>query len=71
MRTQFCSLIQSPDASEGASAASRYSTERTPITALLFEAKQKVALPVVQIEDEDEDGGEDDRRRKAGRSLQE
>jgi hypothetical protein len=29
---------------------SNYSTERTPITALLFEAKRNIALPPVQLE---------------------
>jgi hypothetical protein len=51
MRTRFCSFIQSPDANEGALALSKYSTERSPVTALLFEAKRKVALPVVRIEE--------------------
>ena len=51
MTTRFCSFIQSPDANEGALALSKYSTKRTPVTALLFEAKRKVALPVVRLED--------------------
>ena len=51
MRTRLCRFIQSPDANEGALTASKYSTDRTPITALLFEAKRKVALPVVRLEE--------------------
>lgn len=74
MRTRLCGFIQSPDANEGALAASMYSTERTPITALLFEAKRKVALPVVRIETrqiEGENKNEGQRALEAGRSLQE
>jgi len=72
MRTRLCRFIQSPDANEGALALSRYSMERTPITALLFEAKRKVALPVVRMETRQiENENEDQRERKAGRSLQE
>lgn len=55
MKTRFCNVIQSPDASEGApmrSNYSSYSTERTPITALLFEAKQRVLLPLVELKDD-------------------
>jgi len=68
MMTRLCSFIQSPDANEGALAPSKYSTERSPTTALLFEAKRNVALPVVQIEGEDED--EEEKLRKAERSFQ-
>jgi hypothetical protein len=50
MKTRFASLIQSPDTSEGALANSHYSTERSPITALLFEAKRTVILPLVTLE---------------------
>lgn len=50
MKTRLCSCIQSPDANEGALRASNYSTERTPVTALLFEAKRKVPLPVIKPE---------------------
>jgi len=50
MRTRVCRWIQSPDAKEGALGTSNYSTERTPITALLFEAKRKIALPTVRLE---------------------
>lgn len=52
MKIRFCNVTQSPDASEGAPArsnCSNYSTERTPITALLFEAKQRVLLPLVRL----------------------
>lgn len=48
MNTRLCSCIQSPDANEGALRGSKYSTKRTPITALLFEAKRKVPLPILQ-----------------------
>jgi len=74
MRAEFCSFIQSPDALEGALISSNYSTERTPITALLFEAKRNVVLPIVRIGNEPrqiEDENEEERARKAGRSLQE
>jgi hypothetical protein len=53
MKTRFCSLSQSPDASEGMLINSKYSTERSPTTALLFEAKRTVALPLVALKDED------------------
>jgi len=51
MMTRFYSLIQSPDAREGALPDSSFSTKRTPITALLFEAKERVILPQVRLED--------------------
>jgi hypothetical protein len=51
MMTRFYSLIQSPDAREGALQQSNYSTRRTPTTALLFEAKEWVILPLVRLED--------------------
>jgi hypothetical protein len=47
MKTRFSSLIQSPDANEGMLTNSSYSTERSPVTALLFEGKRKIALPVM------------------------
>jgi hypothetical protein len=50
MKTRFASLIQSPDANEGMLMNSNYSTERSPITALLFEAKRTVILPLVSLE---------------------
>ena len=50
MRTRFCSFIQSPDANEGAPAPSKYSTERSSRTALLFDGKRYVALPVIELE---------------------
>jgi hypothetical protein len=53
MKTRFCSLVQSPDPGEGAPMNSKYSTERSPTTALLFEAMQTVALPLVTQEDLD------------------
>jgi hypothetical protein len=50
MKTRFNSLIQSPDANEGTLTNSNYSTERTPKTALLFEAKRTVVLPFLRLE---------------------
>ena len=52
MRTRFASLLESPDASEGASFTSKYSMERSPKTALLFEASHTVLLPLVRIVEE-------------------
>jgi hypothetical protein len=49
MKTRFSSLIQSPDASEGTLMNSNYSTERSPTTALLFEAKRTVVLPLIRL----------------------
>lgn len=49
MNTRFISLLESPDASEGANAKSNYSTERSPKTALLFEASHTVLLPLVKF----------------------
>lgn len=76
MMTRSCSFIQSPDAHEGAQALSKYSTERSKITALLFEAKRKVALPVVRLEEglphqKAESGIMREGADRAGRSLQE
>jgi len=51
MRTRFCRYLQSPDANEGTLRDSNYSTERSPRTALLFEAKRNVLLPLVRLED--------------------
>jgi hypothetical protein len=48
MMTRFGSLMESPDAKEGGLANSEYSTERTPVTALLFEAKRNIALPLIR-----------------------
>ncbi len=50
MKTRFNSLIQSPDANEGTLTSSNYSTERSPKTALLFEAQHTVLLPFVRLE---------------------
>lgn len=52
MKTRFSSFMGSPDASEGAgvdSNFSKYSTERSPTTALLFEAARTVLLPLVRL----------------------
>lgn len=50
MKTRFNSLTQSPDAHEGTLMNSNYSTERSPKTALLFEAKRTVVLPRLEVE---------------------
>ena len=52
MRTRFASLLESPDASEGANSGSNYSMERSPRTALLFEASHTVLLPLVRFVEE-------------------
>ena len=52
MKTRFFSLIQSPDAAEGTGMNSKYSTERSPTTALLFEAARTVLLPFIREEGE-------------------
>ena len=52
MRMRFTSFLESPDASEGTNAKSNYSTERSPKTALLFEASHTVLLPMVRIVEE-------------------
>jgi hypothetical protein len=49
MKTRFFNLIQSPDANEGMLMNSNYSTERSPTTALLFEATRTVILPIVRL----------------------
>ena len=49
MKTRFNSLLGSPDASEGTNVKSNYSTERSPRTALLFEASHTVLLPLVRF----------------------
>jgi len=48
MKTRFFNLIESPDSGEGTLGNSNYSTERSPITALLFEAARTVLLPLVE-----------------------
>lgn len=50
MKTRFTSLTQSPDANEGMLMNSSYSTERSPTTALLFEAARTVILPLVRLD---------------------
>jgi hypothetical protein len=72
MRTRFASLLESPDASEGANTRSNYSTERSPKTALLFEASHTVLLPLVRFVAEIPSTDELlDAERKAGGSNQE
>jgi len=72
MRTRFTSLLESPDASEGTNTKSNYSMERSPITALLFEASHTVLLPLVRFV-EDTSSKEEllEAARKTGRSVQE
>ena len=50
MKIRFNSLIQSPDANEGTLTGSKFSMERSPTTALLFEAQRTVLLPFVRLE---------------------
>ena len=72
MRTRFISYLESPDASEGTNVNSKYSTERSPRTALLFEATHTVVLPLVRIVEEIPSTDELlDAERKAGKSGQE
>ena len=52
MKLRFCDLMESPDANEGTLMNSRYSTERSPTSALLFEAKRRVVLPRIKIDAE-------------------
>jgi|GEM_PF-5346287 hypothetical protein len=72
MRTRFISFLESPDASEGTNVNSKYSTERSPRTALLFEASHTVVLPLVRIVEEIPSTDELlDAERKAGKPGQE
>jgi len=52
MKTRFTNLLESPDASEGTNVKSNYSTERSPKTALLFEASHTILLPLVRFVEE-------------------
>jgi hypothetical protein len=49
MRTRFFQFAGSPDANEGTGVNSQFSTERSPTTALLFEATRTVLLPLVRM----------------------
>jgi hypothetical protein len=49
MRTRFVQFTGSPEANEGTGVNSNYSTERSPTTALLFEATRTVLLPLVRL----------------------
>ena len=49
MKTRYFQFTGSPDAGEGTGMNSRFSTERSPTTALLFEATRTVLLPMVQM----------------------
>ena len=72
MRTRFTSFLESPDASEGTNVDSKYSTERSPKTALLFEASHTILLPLVRIVEEIPSTDELlDAERKVGGSGQE
>jgi len=72
MRTRHTSFLESPDASEGTNVTSKYSTERSPITALLFEASHTVLLPLVRIVEKIPSAEELlDAERKVGYSVQE
>jgi len=50
MKTRFFNLIESPDSGEGTLRNSNYSMERSPTTALLFEAARTVLLPFVELD---------------------
>jgi len=52
MKSRFLQFMGSPDASEGTGVNSNYSTERSPTTALLFEAARTVLLPLVKLPEE-------------------
>jgi len=72
MRTRFNSLLESPDASEGTHVESNYSTQRSPKTALLFEASHTVLLPLVRFAEDTASRQELlDAARQAGCSVQE
>jgi hypothetical protein len=47
MKTRFFQFTGSPEANEGTGMNSRFSTERSPTTALLFEASHTILLPLV------------------------
>lgn len=49
MKTRVCRYLQSPDANEGSLLNSNYSTKRTAVTALLFEAKRNILLPLIRL----------------------
>jgi hypothetical protein len=49
MKTRFFQFTGSPEANEGTGMNSRFSTERSPTTALLFEATRTVLLPMVRM----------------------
>jgi len=49
MKTRFVQFAGSPEANEGTGMNSQYSTERSPTTALLFEATRTVLLPQVRM----------------------
>jgi hypothetical protein len=49
MKTRFINFMGSPDANESTGMDSKYSMERSPTTALLFEAARTVLLPLVRL----------------------
>jgi hypothetical protein len=51
MNIRFINFTGSPDANEGTGMNSKYSTERSPTTALLFEAAHTVLLPLIRMPD--------------------
>jgi hypothetical protein len=72
MKTRFINFLGSPDASEGTNVTSNYSTERSPSTALLFEATRTVLLPLVRFVEALPSAEELlDAERNLGRSVQE
>jgi hypothetical protein len=49
MKMRFVNFTGSPDANEGTGVNSKYSTGRSPTTALLFEAARTVLLPLIRM----------------------
>jgi hypothetical protein len=49
MKIRFINFTGSPEANEGTGVNSQFSTERSPTTALLFEATRTVLLPLVRM----------------------
>ena len=52
MKMRFINFTGSPEANEGTGMNSKYSMERSPTTALLFEAARTVVLPLVRLPDD-------------------
>ena len=49
MKIRFVNFTGSPEANESTGMNSKYSTERSPTTALLFEAARTVLLPLIRL----------------------